>query len=53
MLSLAPAVLALRGGELAAYHGVEHKAIAAYESPTRTPTRPTPPRSTTAAARTS
>jgi uncharacterized protein YqhQ len=34
MLSLAPAVLALRGGELAAYHGVEHKAIAAYESDT-------------------
>jgi uncharacterized protein YqhQ len=33
MLSLAPAVLALRGGELAAYHGVEHKAIAAYEAP--------------------
>jgi len=32
MLSFAPAVLALRGGELAAYHGVEHKAIAAYES---------------------
>ncbi len=32
MLSLAPAVLALRGGDLAAYHGVEHKAIAAYES---------------------
>jgi len=32
MVSLAPAVLALRGGELAAYHGVEHKAIAAYES---------------------
>jgi uncharacterized protein YqhQ len=31
-LSLAPALLALRGGELAAYHGVEHKAIAAYES---------------------
>jgi len=31
-LSLAPAVLALRGGDLAAYHGVEHKAIAAYES---------------------
>ncbi|MFL5849568.1 MAG: DUF1385 domain-containing protein [Solirubrobacteraceae bacterium] len=30
-LSLAPSVLALRGGELAAYHGVEHKAIAAYE----------------------
>ena len=32
MLSLAPALLALRGGDLAAYHGVEHKAIAAYES---------------------
>jgi uncharacterized protein YqhQ len=30
-LSLAPALLALHGGELAAYHGVEHKAIAAYE----------------------
>ena len=30
-VSLAPALLALRGGELAAYHGVEHKAIAAYE----------------------
>ena len=27
----APALFALRGGELAAYHGVEHKAIAAYE----------------------
>jgi uncharacterized protein YqhQ len=33
VLSLAPAFLALRGGELAAYHGVEHKAIAAYEAP--------------------
>jgi uncharacterized protein YqhQ len=31
LVSLAPALLALRGGELAAYHGVEHKAIAAYE----------------------
>jgi uncharacterized protein YqhQ len=31
LISLAPALLALRGGELAAYHGVEHKAIAAYE----------------------
>jgi uncharacterized protein YqhQ len=31
MLSMAPAVFALRGGELAAYHGVEHKSIAAYE----------------------
>jgi uncharacterized protein YqhQ len=34
LISLAPAVMALRGGELAAYHGVEHKAIAAYESDT-------------------
>ena len=34
VLSLAPAILALRGGELAAYHGVEHKAIAAYEQDT-------------------
>jgi uncharacterized protein YqhQ len=32
-LSLAPSLVALRGGELAAYHGVEHKAIAAYEAP--------------------
>ena len=31
MLSLAPALLALRSGDLAAYHGVEHKSIAAYE----------------------
>jgi uncharacterized protein YqhQ len=30
-VSLLPALLALRGGDLAAYHGVEHKAIAAYE----------------------
>jgi uncharacterized protein YqhQ len=30
-MSLAPALLALRGGELASYHGVEHKAIAGYE----------------------
>jgi uncharacterized protein YqhQ len=30
-ISLVPAVVALRGGELAAYHGVEHKAIGAYE----------------------
>jgi uncharacterized protein YqhQ len=33
LMSLAPALFALRGGELAAYHGVEHKAIAAYEAP--------------------
>lgn len=31
VLSLAPALLALRGGDLAAYHGVEHKAIGGYE----------------------
>ena len=31
-LSLAPALLALRGGELAAYHGAEHKTIGAYET---------------------
>jgi uncharacterized protein YqhQ len=31
LVSFTPALLALRGGDLAAYHGVEHKAIAAYE----------------------
>jgi uncharacterized protein YqhQ len=31
-VSLIPALFALRGGELAAYHGAEHKAIGAYES---------------------
>ena len=31
VVALAPALFALRGGELASYHGVEHKAIAAYE----------------------
>jgi uncharacterized protein YqhQ len=30
-ISLLPSLVALRGGDLAAYHGVEHKAIAAYE----------------------
>jgi uncharacterized protein YqhQ len=30
-LGLAPALLVLRGGDIAAYHGVEHKAIGAYE----------------------
>ncbi len=30
-LALAPSLLALRDGELAAYHGAEHKAIGAYE----------------------
>jgi uncharacterized protein YqhQ len=30
-ISLLPSLFALRGGDLAAYHGVEHKAIAAYE----------------------
>jgi len=32
VVSMLPAVFALRGGELAAYHGVEHKAIGAYEA---------------------
>ena len=32
LVSLTPALLALRSGELAAYHGVEHKAIAGYEA---------------------
>jgi uncharacterized protein YqhQ len=31
VLSVAPAILTLRAGEVAQYHGVEHKAIAAYE----------------------
>jgi uncharacterized protein YqhQ len=31
VISLTPALLALRSGDLAAYHGVEHKSIAAYE----------------------
>jgi uncharacterized protein YqhQ len=31
LLSVAPALLALRQGELASWHGVEHKSIAAYE----------------------
>jgi hypothetical protein len=30
-LSFAPALLALRGGELAAYHGAEHVSIGSYE----------------------
>ncbi len=30
-LSIAPALFTLRAGEVAQYHGVEHKAIAAYE----------------------
>ena len=33
-LSLAPALVALRASDLAAYHAVEHKAIAAYEAGT-------------------
>ena len=32
VLSVLPSLVALRGGDLAAYHGVEHKAIGAYES---------------------
>jgi uncharacterized protein YqhQ len=31
LLSLAPAALALRGGELASYHGAEHVSIGSYE----------------------
>ncbi|HSD79605.1 MAG TPA: DUF1385 domain-containing protein [Solirubrobacteraceae bacterium] len=31
LLSVVPSLVALRGGQTAAYHGVEHKAIAAYE----------------------
>ena len=31
-VSIVPSLVALRGGDLAAYHGVEHKAIAAYEA---------------------
>src|SRR5205814_1233161 len=31
LLSVAPALLALHRGDLAAWHGVEHKSIAAYE----------------------
>lgn len=31
MLSLAPAMMALRGGELASYHGAEHVTIGSYE----------------------
>ena len=31
-ISLLPSVVALKGGDLAAYHGVEHKSIAAYET---------------------
>jgi uncharacterized protein YqhQ len=32
LVGVMPALFALRGGELAAYHGVEHKAIGAYEA---------------------
>jgi uncharacterized protein YqhQ len=34
LLSIAPTALALKNSELAAYHGVEHKAIAGYEQDT-------------------
>ena len=36
-LGLLPAMVALSGSELASYHGVEHKAIAAYEHGSRDP----------------
>lgn len=32
LLSAAPALIALRGGDLASYHGAEHAAIGAYET---------------------
>jgi uncharacterized protein YqhQ len=34
VISIAPAIFTLRAGEVAQYHGVEHKAIAAYEQDT-------------------
>jgi uncharacterized protein YqhQ len=34
VLSIVPSLVALRGGELAAYHGAEHKTIGAYEQGT-------------------
>src|SRR5690349_7656058 len=37
LLSLAPAALALRGGELASYHGAEHVSIGTYEHGTERP----------------
>ena len=49
LIALLPSLIALRGGELAAYHGAEHKAIGAYERATTPPARP---RSTIAADRT-
>ena len=49
LVSMAPALLALRSGDLAAYHGVEHKAIAGYEEGADAADAA---RSTTAAART-
>jgi uncharacterized protein YqhQ len=36
-LGMLPAIVALSGSELASYHGVEHKAIAAYEHGSRDP----------------
>jgi uncharacterized protein YqhQ len=36
LLALGPALLALRGGELAAYHGAEHISIGSYEQGERT-----------------
>ncbi|MDQ3741172.1 MAG: DUF1385 domain-containing protein, partial [Actinomycetota bacterium] len=38
-LSLVPSLVALRGGELAAYHGAEHKTIGAYEQGTEDHTK--------------
>jgi uncharacterized protein YqhQ len=36
LLSVAPAIFTLRAGQVAQYHGVEHKAIAAYEQDAQT-----------------
>ena len=41
LVSVTPALFALRGGELAQYHGVEHKAIAAYEAAEETDAKDT------------
>ena len=38
-LSVIPSLVALRGGELAAYHGAEHKTIGAYEDGTEDHTK--------------
>ncbi len=39
VISMLPSLIALRGGELAAYHGAEHKTIGAYEDGTEDHTK--------------